>query len=149
MPSYLNPDGKKNPSKGVYPGSNALVVGYPAIPFSDPSLAADQFETVSSGYTSIPASIAAAFGMRGYTQRQIMWQVLYGNAPAGITWTLQGAIEDVDSEYQTVDTYTGTTNSTRTVTGDNNRFYRVTASGVSQGGSPPGPCTATVKITSM
>lgn len=58
----------------------------------------------------------------GYTVR---WQTIFGGAPSAVNITLQAAINDVDAEYQNIDTTTQTTGEARTVTGVQGRFLRV------------------------
>src|ERR1700737_4556835 len=42
-----------------------------------------------------------------------------------VRWVLQGAMADIDAEYQTIDTTTNTAGEARTVTGVQTRFLRV------------------------
>lgn len=140
MPAY----GKFPFSKTVFPGQNALVVGFPAIPPGGPSaLANDQGESLATAYKSIPVCVAPVAGMGvGYPQRQISWQTVFTLAASALTLILQGSINDVDAEYQTVDTSSATGGETRTVA-SNMRFFRVLGSSVT------GACTGTVKITAL
>jgi hypothetical protein len=57
--------------------------------------------------------------------RAIRWQTLFGTAPTAVNIVLQGAIADVDAEYQTIDTTTNTAGEARTVTGVRARFLRI------------------------
>lgn len=139
MPAY----GKPPFAKSIYPGQNTLAVGYPAIAPGGPSaLAADQPEVITAGYKSIPVCVAPAPGNHGYTQRQLSWQIVFGVAPSVASLILQGSINDVDAEYQTVDTSTSIAGETRTIN-SNMRFFRVLASALT------GTTSATVKITAM
>ncbi|HXM15455.1 MAG TPA: hypothetical protein VN933_09445, partial [Candidatus Eremiobacteraceae bacterium] len=36
----------------------------------------------------------------------VRWQTIFGTAPSAVNIVLQGAINDVDAEYQTIDTTT-------------------------------------------
>ncbi len=53
------------------------------------------------------------------------WQTLFGTAPTAVNLTLQGAMADIDTEYQTLDTTTNTAGEARTVTGVQVKFLRV------------------------
>lgn len=57
--------------------------------------------------------------------RAIRWQTLFGTAPTAVNIVLQGAIADVDAEYQTIETTTSVTGEARTVTGVRVRFLRI------------------------
>ncbi|MFI5093844.1 MAG: hypothetical protein ACHQIK_10420 [Candidatus Acidiferrales bacterium] len=53
------------------------------------------------------------------------WQTIFGTAPTAVSLALQGAMVDVDSEYQTIDTTTNTAGEARTVTGVQAKFLRI------------------------
>ena len=53
------------------------------------------------------------------------WQTIFGTAPTAVSLALQGAMADVDSEYQTIDTTTNTAGEARTVTGVQAKFLRI------------------------
>ncbi|HYL10596.1 MAG TPA: hypothetical protein VEU31_07655 [Candidatus Acidoferrales bacterium] len=55
----------------------------------------------------------------------VRWQTIFGTAPTAVNLVLQGAMADVDSEYQTIDTTTATAGEARTVTGVRARFLRI------------------------
>jgi hypothetical protein len=56
----------------------------------------------------------------------LRWQLIYGTAPTAVSIVLQGAINDVDAEYQTLDTAAGTlTGEARALTAVQARFVRV------------------------
>jgi hypothetical protein len=55
----------------------------------------------------------------------VRWQTLFGSAPTAVSVALQGAMADVDAEYQTIDTSTNTAGEARTVTGVRARFLRI------------------------
>jgi len=139
MPAY----GNTINAVSVYPQQNTIVVGLPALP-GVVGLTSDRTEAIAAGYKSIPVCVAGTMGIHGYTGRQITWQVVYGVAPAAISLVLQGSINDVDAEYQTVDTSTSTTGEQgRTTAITNFRFFRIYCASVT--GTP----TAVVKITCM
>jgi hypothetical protein len=53
------------------------------------------------------------------------WQTVFGTAPTAVNMVLQGAINDVDAEYQTLDTTTVVGGEARTVANVQARFLRV------------------------
>ena len=55
----------------------------------------------------------------------VRWQTLFGGVPTAVSMVLQGAMSDVDAEYQTVDTTVATTGEARTVTGVQAKFLRI------------------------
>ncbi len=55
----------------------------------------------------------------------VRWQTVFGTAPTAVNMVLQGAINDVDAEYQTLDTTTTTTGEARTVANVQARFLRI------------------------
>jgi len=55
----------------------------------------------------------------------VRWQTIFGGAPTAVNIVLQAAINDVDAEYQTVDTSTATTGEGRTVGNVQARFLRI------------------------
>jgi len=55
----------------------------------------------------------------------VRWQTIFGTAPTAVSLALQGAMADVDSEYQTIDTTTNTAGEARTVTGVQAKFLRI------------------------
>lgn len=55
----------------------------------------------------------------------VRWQTIFGTAPTAVNVVLQGAMADVDTEYQTIDTTTATVGEARTVAGVQARFLRV------------------------
>lgn len=138
MPAY----GTYPNSKSVYPGQDAIVIGYPAQPGGPSAETSAQNETVVTGYKSIPVCIAPAPGGIGHTQRQVTWQVKYGTAPSVAGWTLQGAIDDVDADYVQVDTAAAIAEFVQTQN-SNFRFFRILA------GTITGACAVIAKITGM
>jgi hypothetical protein len=55
----------------------------------------------------------------------VRWQTIFGTAPTAVSLILQGAMADVDTEYQTIDTTTNTAGEARTVTGVQAKFLRI------------------------
>jgi len=55
----------------------------------------------------------------------VRWQTIFGTAPTAVSLALQGAMADIDSEYQTIDTTTNTAGEARTVTGVQSKFLRI------------------------
>ena len=55
----------------------------------------------------------------------VRWQTIFGGAPSAVSIVLQAAINDVDSEYQTIDTTTATAGEGRTVANVQARFLRI------------------------
>lgn len=55
----------------------------------------------------------------------VRWQTIFGGAPTAVNIVLQAAINDVDSEYQTIDTTTATAGEGRTVANVQARFLRI------------------------
>jgi hypothetical protein len=55
----------------------------------------------------------------------VRWQTIFGTAPTAVNLVLQGAMSDIDSEYQTIDTTTNTAGEARTVASVQARFVRI------------------------
>ena len=55
----------------------------------------------------------------------VRWQTIFGTAPTAVNMVLQGAMADVDAEYQTIDTTTATAGEARTVAGVQAKFLRI------------------------
>jgi hypothetical protein len=55
----------------------------------------------------------------------VRWQTLFATAPTAVNMVLQVAINDVDSEYQTIDTTTATAGEGRTVANVQAKFLRI------------------------
>jgi hypothetical protein len=55
----------------------------------------------------------------------VRWQTIFGGAPTAVSLVLQGAMSDIDSEYQTIDTTVATTGEARTVAGVQAKFLRI------------------------
>ena len=57
--------------------------------------------------------------------RTVRWQTIFGTAPTAVNLSLQGAMADIDAEYQNIDTTTNTAGEARTVTGVSAKFLRI------------------------
>jgi hypothetical protein len=55
----------------------------------------------------------------------VRWQTIFGTNPTAVNTVLQAAMNDVDSEYQTIDTSTATAGEARTVANVQARFLRI------------------------
>src|SRR5256885_15260612 len=55
----------------------------------------------------------------------VRWQTVFGTAPTAVNMVLQAAINDVDAEYQTIDTTTTAAGEGRTVGNVQARFLRI------------------------
>jgi hypothetical protein len=55
----------------------------------------------------------------------VRWQTIFGTAPTAVNLVLQGAMSDIDSEYQTIDTTTNTAGEARTVANVQAKFVRI------------------------
>lgn len=55
----------------------------------------------------------------------VRWQTVFGTNPTAVNLALQSAINDVDAEYQTIDSSTATAGEARTVANVQARFLRV------------------------
>ncbi len=106
MPAYNN----ATPPLSLFPGD----VGF--------SFNAESFPTNGTAGSQFAIPEPSGLPDQGHTVR---WQTLAGTAPSAINIVLQGAMADVDAEYQLVDTSTATAGEARTVTGVRARFLRV------------------------
>jgi len=113
------------PQYHVVPGKSVfqqqpmtLLFGHPAIPGGPPELAKDQFEPINSGDKSVTVCSS------GFTNRQVEWVTSFDVSPSAVSLMLQGAMEDDDAQYITVDTSTGTTGERRTIA-SSLRFFRI------------------------
>lgn len=59
------------------------------------------------------------------TGTAVRWQTLFGTAPTAVNMVLQGAMADVDAEYQTIDTTTATAGEARSVASVQAKFLRI------------------------
>ncbi|HLZ11293.1 MAG TPA: hypothetical protein VKP58_01785 [Candidatus Acidoferrum sp.] len=76
------------------------------------------------------ATSGSQFALPSYTGlpdggTAVRWQTVFGTAPTAVSIILQGAINDVDAEYQQIDASTATTGEARTVANVQARFLRV------------------------
>jgi hypothetical protein len=55
----------------------------------------------------------------------VRWQTIFGTNPTAVSIILQGAMADVDAEYQQIDISAATTGEARTVTGVQAKFLRI------------------------
>ena len=106
MPSYQN----LTPPIALFPGDVGFSFNNEAFPGSATS--GSQFALPS--YAGQPDTGTA-----------VRWQTIFGTAPTAVNLVLQGAMADVDAEYQTIDTSTATAGEARTVTGVQARFLRI------------------------
>ena len=106
MPSYQN----VTPPISLSPGDVGFSFSNEAFPGS--ATAGSQFAIPS--YAGQPDSGTA-----------VRWQTIFSTAPTAVSLVLQGAMADVDAEYQTIDTTTNTAGEARTVTGVQAKFLRI------------------------
>ena len=107
MPSYQN----LTPPSSLFPGDVGFSFNNEAFPGG--AQAGSQFAlTTPGGYA--PET--------GFTVR---WQTIFGTAPTAVSLVLQGAMADVDAEYQTIDTTTNTGGEARTTAGVQAKFLRI------------------------
>jgi hypothetical protein len=55
----------------------------------------------------------------------VRWQTIFGTNPTAVSIILQGAMADVDAEYQQLDSSSALTGEARTVTGVQAKFLRI------------------------
>jgi hypothetical protein len=106
MPAYNN----ATPPNSLFPGD----VGF--------SFNAEAFPANGTAGSQFAIPEPAGIPDHGHTVR---WQTIFGTAPSAISIVLQGAMADVDAEYQVVDTSAATTGEARTMIGVRARFLRV------------------------
>ena len=106
MPNYQN----LTPPISLFPGDVGFSFNNEAFPGS--AQAGSQFATTA------PAGLAEM-------GRTVRWQTIFGTVPTVVSLSLQGAMADVDAEYQTIDTTTNVAGEARTVTGVNAKFLRI------------------------
>jgi hypothetical protein len=106
MPSYQN----LTPPISLSPGDVGFSFNNEAFPGS--AQAGNQFALLS--FTGIPDTGTA-----------VRWQTIFGSAPTAVSLVLQGAMADIDAEYQTIDTTVATTGEARTVAGVQAKFLRI------------------------
>lgn len=106
MPSYQN----VTPPISLFPGDVGFSFNNEAFPGSAQSgsqFALPSFTGLDDGGTAV------------------RWQTIFGTAPTAVSLALQGAMADVDSEYQTIDTTTNTAGEARTVAAVQAKFLRI------------------------
>lgn len=107
MPSYQN----VTPPLSLFPGD----VGFSFINEAFPTGAEAGSQFALPNFTGVPDGGKA-----------VRWQTIFGTAPtSGLSIVLQGAMADVDSEYQQLDATTNTAGEARTVTGVQSNFLRI------------------------
>jgi hypothetical protein len=106
MPSYQN----LTPPISLFPGDVGFSFNNEAFPGG--AQAGSQFAVPS--YAGQPDTGTA-----------VRWQTIFGTAPTTVSLVLRGAMADVDTEYQTIDTTIATAGEARTVTGVQAKFLRV------------------------
>ncbi|HEY6127323.1 MAG TPA: hypothetical protein VIW23_03995 [Candidatus Acidoferrum sp.] len=76
------------------------------------------------------ATSGTQFALPSYTGlpdsgTSVRWQTIFGTVPTAVNIVLQAAINDVDSEYQTIDTTTLAAGEGRTLANVQARFLRI------------------------
>ena len=82
-------------------------------------------ETFPGGATAGSQFALPSYAGQPDSGTAVRWQTIFGGAPTAVSMVLQGAMADVDAEYQTIDTTTATTGEARTVTGVQAKFLRI------------------------
>ena len=86
------------------------------------ALQSDSYESVTTtNYKSIPACLVRN---NAGADVNLVWSVGYSTGPGAVACILQGAMQDVDSDYVTVDTSANVTGETRVIASPF-RFHRV------------------------
>ncbi len=106
MPSYQN----VTPPISLFSGDVGFSFNNEAFPAAN--TAGSQFALPS--FTGLPDSGTA-----------VRWQTIFGTAPTAVSIALQGAMSDIDAEYQTIDTTTALTGEARTVANVQAKFLRI------------------------
>ena len=96
MPAYQN----LFPPTSLMPGDVGFSFNNEAFPAAN--TAGSQF--------AIPS-----YAGRADTGNAVRWQTIFGTAPTAVNIVLQGAMADVDAEYQTIDATTNTAGEARTI----------------------------------
>ena len=121
MPAYQNVTPPFSLSSGDV-GFSFNNEAFPAANTSGSQFALPSFTGISDGGTAV------------------RWQTIFGTAPTAVSIVLQGAMADVDSEYQTIDTSVATTGEARSVAAVQAKFLRI------KFGSSTGGAGLTAKI---
>ena len=82
-------------------------------------------ETFPGGATAGSQFAVPSYAGQPDSGTAVRWQTIFGGAPTAVSMVLQGAMADVDAEYQTIDTTVATTGEARTVTGVQAKFLRI------------------------
>lgn len=106
MPAYQN----TLPPISLFSGDVGFSFNNEAFPGSATS--GSQFALPS--YTGLPDGGTA-----------VRWQTVFGTAPTAVSIILQGAMNDVDAEYQQIDTSSQTAGEARTVANVQAKFLRI------------------------
>ncbi|PYT61080.1 MAG: hypothetical protein DMG35_10025 [Acidobacteria bacterium] len=106
MPAYQN----VTPPISLFSGDVGFSFNNETFPAAN--TAGSQFALPS--FTGVPDSGTA-----------VRWQTIFGTAPTAVNMVLQGAMADIDAEYQTIDTTTATAGEARTVAGVQAKFVRI------------------------
>lgn len=111
-----------NPSRSIYPGDLALLMGTAVIPgFFGTSASGgpggtNEPQTLAASQASSPVVIAAAPDGHPVTQRQLVWRVF----PTGTAnLALQVSTDDVGANYVTIDSVSTSSGAVRVITADN------------------------------
>ena len=114
MPAYSN----TTPPSALYPGD----VGS--------SFSNEAFPAGAQAGTQFAVPEPSGFPNQGHT---VVWQTVFGTAPSAISVSLQGAMADVDAEYQTLDTSTNASGEQRNVANVRARFLRLKQNSITLG----------------
>lgn len=76
------------------------------------------------------AQAGSQFALPSYTGLSdggtaVRWQTIFGTAPTAVSIILQGAMADIDSEYQQIDASVATTGEARNVAAVQAKFLRI------------------------
>lgn len=113
MPDYNT----QNPPNSIYPGDVALAFNAEA-----PSAGQASQQFALPNYSGFPEN-----------GRTIRWQTIFGTAPSSVSISLQTAMNDVSSQYATIDTSTAAGGESRTISGVRGNFIRAVVTAISGG----------------
>jgi hypothetical protein len=108
---------------GNMSNDTVYLIGQKAQPWNSVvALQSDSYETVSTtNYKSVPAAWTRP---NTSAEANFVWRTAYASAPGSVAVNLQGAMDDVDGQYVTVDSSTSTAGETRIIASPF-RFFRV------------------------
>ena len=108
---------------GNMSNDTVYLIGQKAQPWNSVvALQSDSYETVSTtNYKSVPAAWTRP---NTSAEANFVWRTAYASAPGSVAVNLQGAMDDVDAQYVTVDSSTSTAGETRIIASPF-RFFRV------------------------